>query len=219
MAKKQNLKSDKFIETVGNVTKFIIKEKEKSFWAGIAVLIIIIISIYFASQSKQVNPQANILYLEGMGLFSTGRFEQAENMFKTITQQFPNTNTSRRSIYYLGYICYLTKRFDEAIEHFEKYLSKERKDFILVPSALMGLGNSKEGLKDYEGALKTYEKIIKDYAGSPIYLQAKLAAGRVKGLLGDYEGARKDLEEVIGDRKAGALAEEAKFYLGYLAPK
>ncbi|MEO0225884.1 MAG: tetratricopeptide repeat protein, partial [candidate division WOR-3 bacterium] len=143
----------------------------------------------------------------------------AENIFTTIISKYPNTRSGRQSIYYLGYIYYLTKRFNEAKDQFERYLSKEKKSYLLVPSALIGLGSTREGLKDYEGALAAYEKIIEEHSNSPFLLQAKLFAGRIKAQLGDYEGAKRYLEEVIKDKNAGALSEQAKFYLGYYGPR
>ncbi len=219
MAKHKELKSDKFIDTIGAVAKLVVKEKEKAFWVGLGLLVVIVLMIYLSSQRKGENPQANLMYLEGMGMFQSGQVQQAENQFANIARQFPRTNPGRRSIYYLGYIYYMTKRYDEAIQNFQRFLSKAKKDFILTPSAQMGIAASKEGLKDYPGALGEYEILLKKYPDSPLSPQARLGAGRVKGTLGDYEGAKQYLEQVIADKTAGDLAEEAKFYLGYLAPK
>ena len=219
MAKHKELKSDKFIDTVGTVAKFVIKEKQKAFWVGLGLLVVVVVMIYFSSQRKGESPQANLMHLEGMSMLQSGQVQQAESRFADIVRQFPGTNPGRQSIYYLGYICYMTKRYDEAIQHFQRFLSKTKKEFILASSAEMGVAGCKEGLKDYRGALEGYERILKNYPKSPLSLQAKLGAGRVKGALGDYEGAKQYLEQVIADKTAGAVAEEAKFYLGYLAPK
>lgn len=219
MTKRSDLKHDVFIETIGKITKVVLKQKEKAMWIGLAVLAGIVIIIFLSSRSQQESPEANLMYLEGIGLFSAGRFDQAENIFAEVSRKYPGSNPGKRAIYYLGDIYYLTKRYTEAIEQFERFLAKDKKDFLLVPSCLMGLGNSKEGLRDYEGALRAYEKIIQKHPKSPLYVQALLASGRTRGAMGDYEGAKKDLQAVLKNPAAGQLAEDARFYLGYLAPK
>lgn len=205
---------DEFIHMMRKLMKYIVRHRETSIWIGAGVILGIVLSIYFLSSGEQQSPEADLLHTQAMGFITVGRIQEAENVLFELTQKYQNTRPGKIGFYYLGVIYYNTGRFDEALNNFDEFLHRQKKDYLLVPSALYGAGCAAEGLKDYERALNYYEKIIKD-KDSYFYLQGMLSYGRISGIIGDTDKAREVLETILELNPPQEIAADAQFYLGY----
>lgn len=205
---------DEFQTLMQKVIKYIVRHRETSIWFGVAVVLGIGLLVYFLSQGEEQKPEAELLHTQAIGLISSGRFQEAENVFLQLTEKFPNTRSGKIGFYYLAVINYHKGQFDEALNYFDKFLSKEKQDYLLAPSALFGAGCAAEGLKEYTKALDYYEKITKD-KDSPFYFPAMLAYGRINGILGNYSKAREILKDLLTQNPPMDILNDAKFYIGY----
>ena len=194
--------------------KYIVRHRQTSIWVGVVFILAVVLVIYFLSSGEQQNTEAELLHTQAMGFISTGRLQEAENVLLDLTQRFENTRPGKIGLYYLGIVYYHTGRFDESLHYFDRFLNLQKRDYLLVPSALFGAGCSAEGLKDYEKALSYYEKIIKD-KDSDFYLLGMLAYGRTNGIIGNTEKAKEILKELLDQNPSPDITSEAKFYLGY----
>lgn len=212
--KRGHYKKDEFQTIMDKGIKYVVRHRETSMFVGAAVLVGVILLIFLSTGRDKQNPEADMLHTQSMGLVAMGRFQEAENILLDLTSKYSNTRAGKIGYYYLGAIYYNTGRFDQALTSFEKFLSMQKKDYLLVPSARFGAACSAEGLKDYESALGYYEKVAKDKE-SPFYFMAMLAYGRVNGLLGDKEKAKEILKELLEQDPPPEIATDAKFYIGY----
>ncbi|MCX7995418.1 MAG: tetratricopeptide repeat protein [candidate division WOR-3 bacterium] len=205
---------DSFQRTMEKIIKFIVRHRETATWIGIGILAVIFILGYLLYPQEKVKPEAELLYTQAINFINMGRFQEAEGYFLELSEKFGNTRPGRVALYYLGVINYNTARFNEALDFFDKFLSKEKGDPLLTPSALLGAGCSAEGLKDYERALKYYEKIAGD-KDSHFYFLGMLALGRVNGILGNTDKAQAILKKLLEQNPPQDIVNDAKFYLGY----
>lgn len=205
---------DEFISTIKKIVKYVVRHREISIWVGIGVLAGVVLLFFFFSGSEQQKPEADLLHTQAMGLISMGRLTDAEKILLDLTQKYQNTRPGKIGLYYLGVVYYHSGQFDQALNYFDKFLNLQRKDFLLLPAALMGAGCAAEGLKDYEKALTYYEKLIK-YKDSPFYTEGLLAYGRVNGAIGNIDKAQEVLKNLLTQNPATDIAADAKFYLGY----
>lgn len=212
--KRGHYKKDEFQTLMDKGIKYIVRHRETSILIAAVVLIAIILVIVLVPGREKQNPEADMLHTQAMGLVIMGRFQEAENTLLDLTSQYSNTRAGKIGYYYLGTIYYNTGRFDEALTNFEKFLSVQKKDYLLVPSARFGAACSAEGLKDYETALGYYKKVSADKE-SPFYLMGMLAHARVTGLLGNKEEAREILEELLEQDPPPDIVSDARFYIGY----
>ncbi|MEO0162523.1 MAG: tetratricopeptide repeat protein [candidate division WOR-3 bacterium] len=212
---KRGVKSeDSFQRTMERVIKFIVRHRETATWLGIGLLAAIFIIGYLLYPQEKTNPEAELLYTQAINLVSMGRLQDAENYFLQLTEKFGNTRPGRVAYYYLGVINYNTARFSEALDYFDRFLSKEKRDPLLTPSAQFGAGCAAEGLKDYERAMKYYEKVAKNKK-SHFYFLGMLAWGRINGILGNPERAREILKKLLEQNPPQDITNDARFYLGY----
>lgn len=212
--KRGHYKEDEFQSTVEKAMKFIVKHKEKSLIIGVGAIAVIVLLVFFLGRGEQSNPQADLLHTQAMGLISAGRIQEAEAVLTELSQKYGNTRPGKIGLYYLGVVNYHTGRFNESLDFFDRFLAAEKNDFLLKPSALMGAGSAAEGIKDYERALKYYEKLTADKK-SPLYFYGVLAYGRVLGLLGNTQKTKEVLEALLTQDPPADVVADAQFYLGY----
>ncbi|MBA7519603.1 Cell division coordinator CpoB [subsurface metagenome] len=212
--KRGHREEDEFRKIMKKFITYMVRHRETSILVGIVILVGISFLVFTLSKSEQQNPAADLLHTQAMGLISMGRLQEAENILLDLTTTYQNTRPGKIGIYYLGTIYYHTGRFDESLENFDKFLSLQKKDYLLVPSALFGAGCSAEGLKDYERALGYYERAIKDKK-SPFYFMGMLAYGRTNGLVGNTDKAQEILKELVAQNPPSDIANDARFYIGY----
>lgn len=212
--KRGHYKEDEFQSTIRKVAKYIVRHRDKSIMIGLGVVAVVVMLIFYFGRGEQKNPQADLLHTQALGLMSTGRIQEAEGVLMELTQTYGNTRAGKIGLYYMGVLTYHTGRFHESLEFFDKYLSVERNDYLLSPSALMGAGSAAEGLKDYERALKYYEGLAQNEK-SPLYPWGMLAYGRVLGLLGNTEESKKVLEDLLAQNPPQDVVADVNFYLGY----
>jgi len=205
---------DEFMSTMEKIIRYIVRHKETSVFAVVCVVVGVSLLVYFLSGGEKVDPNAELLYTQAIGLTSINKFQEAENIFLQLTQNFKQTRPGKTAFYFLGVICYHTGRFDEALDYFDQFLASQKKDFILVPAALFGAACASEGLKDYPRALSYYKRIVKD-KNSPFYYYAMLATGRINGALGNEDKAREIFNKLLEQHPSPDVANDAKFYLGY----
>ena len=212
--KRGHYEKDEFQTIMNRIIKYIVRHRETSMFVAVVILIAIVLLVVVFPGGERQNPEADMLYTQSMGLAALGRLQEAEQSFIELTANYSDTRAGKVGFYYLGAIYYNTGRFDQAITNFEKFLDVQKKDYMLVPSALYGAACSAEGLKDYEKALSYYEKVIADKE-SPFYSMGMLAYGRVTGLVGDKEKARDILNELLEQEVSRDIANDARFYIGY----
>lgn len=212
--KRGHYKEDEFQSTMEKVMKYAVRHREKSIIIGVGFVVVVVLMVFFLSRGEQSDPQADLLHTQALGLMTTGRLQEAEGVLLELTQKHQNTRPGKIGLYYLGVLTYHTGRFGESLEFFDRFLAAEKKDYLLGPSALMGAGSAAEGLKNYERALKYYEKLTRDEK-SPLYVYSALAYGRLLGILGKTEESREALRALLEKNPPSDVAADARFYLGY----
>ena len=205
---------DEFQSIMQKAIKFIVRHRETSMWVGIVVLAGLIFIFYMSSHGEVQKPEAELMQTQAIGMVSQGKFQEAENVFLELTSKFGNTRPGKIANYYLGVLYYYRGQFAEALDYLDKFLSKEKNDYLLTPSALIAAGCAAEGLKDYEKALGYYEKLARDKK-SPFYFQALLAYGRINGVVGNSEKAQQVFKDLIAQNPPVNITNEARFYIGY----
>ena len=212
--KRGHYTEDEFQSTMEKIAKYVVRHREKSIFIGVGSIVIVVLAIFFLSRGEQTNPKADLMHTQALGMLTTGRIQDAQTVLQELTRQYPNTRSGKIGFYYLGTLAYYGGRFEESLEHFDRFLAAEKNDRLLTPSALMGAGGAAEGIKDYERALKYYERVKRDEK-SPLYAYGALSYGRVLGLLGRTEEARKALQELLDKEPPSDVAADARFYMGY----
>ncbi len=214
--KRGHYKEDEFQSTMEKLMKYVVRHRDKSIVIGVGFVAAVVMFISLSSRGESTNPQADLLHTQALGMMATGRIQETETVLNELTQKYSNTRAGKIGLYYLGVVAYHSGRFEESLDYFDRFLSAEKNDYLLTPSALMGAGNAAEGIRDFELAAKYYERLMRD-KDAPLRVYGTLAYGRVMGLLGYTTKAREILQGLLDadPPPPSDVAADARFFLGY----
>ncbi|MEM6842413.1 MAG: tetratricopeptide repeat protein [Bacteroidota bacterium] len=121
-----------------------------------------------------------------------------------------------QSQYGIGYAYFNTKKYNQALMHFQKYVQQSairsaasQQDQTYLVDALLRLADSYYVTKSYQQALQTYDRAIREKtreAGYAFYQQ-----GVIQGILGNQSEGIKVLDEVLGRYQDSPYYDDALF--------
>ncbi len=216
--RKEDLKEDRFQLFVERVITAYYKDRQK-FWIGAGVAVAVIIGAILLLQNRSgggVNPQAEVMFTQALGIYSTGDMTQAEAAMKEVAGRFGRDFVGAKARYYLGNIYYSQGKYGEAKQEFGRFLSRVKKDPLLSPAAQFGIGNCEEQLGNSQAAARAYEAVAKRWPKSPLAFDAWMAAARVYRNAGSYAQAQQIYERLLKDKGIGPKGEEVKTQLAFV---
>ncbi len=210
---KRDLKEDRFQKLVERAMEFYYRDRQKVWLGGAAGVAVIVVAILLLqNRGSKVNPQAEMSFTQGIGIYSTGDFGQAETAFKDIAARFGGF-VGAKAHFYLGNIYYKTNRLAEAKKEFAIFLSRVKNDPLLSPAAQLGIGNCEEQAGDNAAAAKSYQAIRRRWPKSPFAYDAMMAAGRAYRNANDFAKAEAVYQELLKSEPEGQKGEDAKVEL------
>lgn len=213
---KEAKKEDIFQRIITKILYWYFHQRQKFFIAiGAGLAVIAIVVIYFATTGKE-NPEVQLRFTEGLGLYSMENFDGAEERFNEFIRRFSGHYLSAKAHFYLGNIYFSRQEFDRAHREFSRAYGKLKKDPILGPATLFAIGNCYEEKQNLKKAAETYEQVFKKYKKSQLAGPALISAGRCYKNLNDLTRAEKVYEKIIKHISPGEVVETAKAELAYL---
>lgn len=211
---KRDLKEDRFQKFVEQAMEFYYRDRQKVWIGAAAIVAVIVIAILLLqNRGSGVNPQAEISFTRGIGIYSTGNFGQAETAFKDIAARFGGGFVGAKAHFYLANIYYNTNRAVDAKKEFGIFLSRVKNDPLLSPAAQLGIGNCDEQTGDNMAAAKAYEAVWRRWPKSPLAYDAMMAAGRAYRNANDLAKAEAVYQELLKSKPEGQKGEDVKVEL------
>ncbi|MBC7328389.1 tetratricopeptide repeat protein [bacterium] len=87
------------------------------------------------------------------------QYEKAEEIFREIVEQYPESPYFRESLFLLGKICHRLWKMDEAIKVFETFVERYPQDDLLL-HILWSLADCYEHFYKFDEAVKNYEQLL-----------------------------------------------------------
>ena len=169
ITKKKLKEPDEFISFTQQAFLFITKHFKKVVTAGIIVLALILFIVLYQMWEKQKEVEASRDFGLAMEMYRKAGSMDRERLpseyknvlarFDEVITKFPGTSSGRFSLLYKGNIDLQMGEFEEAIKAYQAFLEKAGEEKLYRLFALEGLGYAYQGKKDYENALRTYQKI------------------------------------------------------------
>ena len=120
----------------------------------------------------------NQAYQEGLNLFHSRKYGEAENALQSILDAGGST-LEDHCHYWIGECEYAQKNYQGAIEHFQKVFSFNRSS--KKDDAQMMLANSYYAMGNKTRAKEEYQKLIEKFPASPYAKSAKAKLSKIKG--------------------------------------
>jgi tol-pal system protein YbgF len=130
------------------------------------------------SEIKGVSAGAGDLYKDAYETFQKGDLEGARRKFETFLKQYPNTELSDNTQFWIGETFYLKKDYEKAILEYEKAIVKYPEG-DKIPSALFKQALAFLELGDKTNARNLFRRVIERYPQSD---QAEMAKKRLDAI-------------------------------------
>lgn len=111
----------------------------------------------------EISEQDSLTYIAAERFFMRGDVSQAESAMKKYLQNFPEGAFNINAHFYLGNIYYNNNQKEAAKNEFEKVVTASDNKF--TEGALVHLSEIQSGMKEYESALRSYQRLL-NVAGS-----------------------------------------------------
>jgi len=170
ITKKKLKEPDEFITFTQKAFLFISQHLKKVVTGGVILLIIIFSIIFFRMWERQKEEQAYRKLNLAMALYQRASSVKQERLpseyknvlakFDEVITEFSRTSSGKLSFLYKGNIHLKLDEFEEAIKAYQTFLQKAGKERVYRLFAMEGLGYAYQGKKDYESAIRIYQKII-----------------------------------------------------------
>jgi len=199
VTKKDIEKPDAFYEFMERVYGYLAEHKKK-FYIGAGVLsglLVLATGLFF--YSRHLEQQAEKVYLKAYDLQYSrvapdGNQESLAPVFaayEEVIQTHPRSLAAANAHYMLGNLYYRIGDYDKSQSSFETFLDKATRKHVLIPFAYTGLGYCHEEKKEYEKALKAFEKSAQKDAGG---LLTGVSYGNMARIYEEMKDPKKALE-------------------------
>ncbi len=196
---KRKLKEpDEFITLTERIYLFV-THHGKPIALGVGIVLVLLLLVYLFQTWERKNSEGadqmlnsavetyqmvSSPYREG----SPQEYKNVVERFNEVIAKFPKTQSGKLAILYKGNIYLRLGEFDEAIKAYEDFLEKAGKEKLYRAFAMEGLGYSYEGKRDYEKAIRAFQKVI-DSGESFQLANAYLDLGRCSEKMGKTKEA------------------------------
>jgi tetratricopeptide (TPR) repeat protein len=224
-------KATKHHEVEDTITK-ITKKLEKFISQNLKVMIIAIavivvgLAAYFSLdyifkiKGAKANSAFGKIYLAYEDIINNKDFKDNElnekllglnKEFEVVLEEYPGTSAASKSAYFIGDSLYKAKRYNDALEYFQKGYSRgigpkglhlnglkfsKSKSYIEI-QCLKGEASCYEQLEEYEKAEKVYMEIIDRYSNSYIIPLVKYNLGQLYEKQDKFELAEREYTQII----------------------
>jgi len=131
-----------------------------------------------SADKQRASEHVNATYDRGKKLFDDGRYAEAEEVFRAVTQQ-KSKEDAKKALYWLGEAFFADKEYASAALEFSEYKKAYPKD-TLVPQAIYRQANCFRSLGKSKEAKLFYQELIERFPKSPLVKKARAEMKRVK---------------------------------------
>jgi len=206
ITKKKLKEPDEFITLSQRVFLFITGHLKKVVTGGIVFLAILLLIIFFQMWEKQKEGEAFRDFSLAMEIYQRAGSGSPEKLpmqnkdvlakFDEVITKFPRTSSGKLSLLYKGNVYLRLGEFEEAAKAYQTFLEKAGKERIYRLFAMEGLGFAYQGKRDYENAVRTYQKIL-EMGDSAQMVDAYLNMGFCYETLGKNKEALENYKQFL----------------------
>ena len=174
VVKQKATEPDEFISTSSIVLDYI-KNNYVTIGGAIAVLLVVVIIIFgLASYNREREQEALDLFNQAKQIYQqsttgptnrqppTPLYSQALEKFKEVVENYSHATSATASLLYMGDCYYHLKDYDNAIDHYMRFIDTADKVDYLRQFAFEGLGYCYEEKGDYEKALDYFKRSLNE---------------------------------------------------------
>jgi outer membrane protein assembly factor BamD (BamD/ComL family) len=158
---KKQLKGDTFIATTLKAWEYV-RDHEKRFFIGLVVVVIAVALAGWAAYAKKQNREkASSQFADALTSFRTGDLKTAEELFSFVAKEYGGTEEGVYAGFFLGKCNLENGKYLDAIQAFDRYISKSGRHPFFHDAALEGKAVALENERRYVEAGDAYVELTK----------------------------------------------------------
>ncbi len=200
---KKQLKEDTFIATTLKAWEYV-REHERRFFIGLVVIVVAIAVAGWAAYSKKQNREkASSQFADALTSFRTGDIKTAEDLFSFIAKEYGGTEEGVYASYFLGKCNLENGKYLDAIQAFDRYLSKSGRHQFFHDAALEGKAVAFENERRYVEAGDAYVELTKKMKTNRFMESAYLKRAAENYRLGNQTEKAIEILSTLLDKTSG----------------
>ncbi|MBI3015819.1 MAG: tol-pal system protein YbgF [Candidatus Tectomicrobia bacterium] len=120
------------------------------------------------------------LYRQAYDQFSSEEYDEALKSFRTLVEQYPQSDFADNALYWSGEVHYVRKDYKGALSFFQQVLDRYPQG-NKVPDAMLKLALSHYQLKDNQNAVRELNRVLERYPQHTVARTAKAYLERIQG--------------------------------------
>ncbi len=205
---KRQIKEDKF-------TAFMLKSKgwfeDNWQFVAIGVIVLIVAAVgmsYYVSSQQAGQQEAAAALARAMGDYAGGNIQLARSSLEGLVEEYGG-DVAQKAMFMLGKVSYQTRNYQQAIDWWQKYASKYRKDKFYLSAALAGIAACHEDQARFNEAAAKFEEAYQAFPDGPLAADYLLGAMRNYLLDGQAGRAYAKLEIISQEHRGTTVAQDA----------
>ncbi|MFH1352020.1 MAG: tetratricopeptide repeat protein [bacterium] len=161
------------------------------------------------SQFPQTDEAEEAAFSMGLSFYKEKKWANAVSNFMDFIAKYPESSRVPRAYYFAGWSAFTARDFQNAVDLWDNYFKIHPDDEILLH-----IGDSYYNAGDFDAAVSSYEKLIRDFPASNKIANALNSIALVNRKRGDLETAAENLRKLKAGFPASPLLPSARFLLG-----
>lgn len=188
--------------------------------AVVAVVIVasVIVGVMMTRDRARAESEAEVLLAQANKELWRGNSSEATNLYNELLDRYSGTKSGKHGLLFKGDALLDGGKYDEAIDTYEKFLAKERKDELLRTSAKKGIATALEDKGEFAKAANVHEALAGRLEGNEA-ADELMSAARCFNAASMYGQAIAQYEKVVSRHSDYWGVEQAKIYLEELRTK
>ncbi len=207
---KREIKEDKLVTTYFQARKYWEEHSKTLLKIIVGVLAVLVLATFWFTSKKKAEYSAS--YELGVALMSSmqGDPEVVAQRLQEVADRYSGTTAGNEALLFIAQTKRMAGNIEEALQEYEQYIRKGKKDAYLYPAAWAGKAACLEDLGRYEEAAQAYRKAAEAnprlFAVPGYYLDA----ARCYELTGNIEQAKALCELVVSRFPESTFKAEAE---------
>jgi outer membrane protein assembly factor BamD (BamD/ComL family) len=211
---RKELKHDPLLDSASKVTRLVEHHLPKVLIGLVALVVVILVSMMVVRARRATELDAAAALTSASQALNSGLIEQAAQQMAEVVRDYPGTRSAGAATCYLGTIAYEQGNLDEALQHFEEYLSRYGGTGNLRLVALEGKASVHEQHREFALAAQVYRDLASEARDVPeAFSRFMLNAMRCYRSAADWENTRLAATEIIEADPESHFAGEARVAL------
>jgi len=163
---KQKMKEDKFTTTMLQWRDWILDNWQVLALVGAVVVLAVVGIVYYTGIRQTKGIEGSQKLAQAVDKMYRQNYQLAIVELNEVVDNYSG-HVAALAQFHLGNAYYESKNYDEAINSFEKYISKYHEDKLKTASAIAGVAAALEGKQEFQGAAEKYLEAEQYYPGAP----------------------------------------------------